>query len=192
MVLNTQQKTILRIFKDIGTSYNSRNLSKIIGISHVGEFKVLKKLEKDNILISKKIGNALIYSMNYKNNLTKQMVGISLTLESQIFRRWSEEFKSLEKKVLFVIIFGSILKDEISAKDIDILVVADKDSFNDIKKIIFDRNKISNKKIHLLLQKKDEFISDIDNMNNTILNIIKTGIILYGADEIIKIISERK
>ena len=88
----------------------------------------------------------------------------------------------------FAVLFGSVIKDEKSAKDIDILIVADKKDFNKINNKIKDKNKILNKKIHLILQSPDEFKKDINNKNKVMLEIIKSGIVLFGQEKITKIL----
>lgn len=189
MKLTNEQLALKIIFKDFLTDYNSRNLSKIIGISHVGTFKILKKLEKNRLIISKRIGNALVYSINLNNSIAKKIIDSILAIETSNHLRWIEEFKPLENKVHFAILFGSVLKDEKTAKDIDILVVSDKNNFNEIKKFISERNKLTNKKIHLLFQTVDDFKHDLKDKNKVTIEIIKKGVVLFGQEEFIKILT---
>ncbi|GBE20566.1 MAG TPA: hypothetical protein ENG87_05475 [Candidatus Pacearchaeota archaeon] len=186
MKIKKEQEIIKILFKDPLTPYNSRNISNLVGISHAGSFKALKKLEKREIVKSQKIGNASIYSLNMENPLTLREIEMVLTIEAQNHKRWVEEFRQLKDKINFAILFGSILKREDSAKDIDLLVVADKTMFNEIKSIINKKNKILLKKVHLILQEKKDFEKDMQNKNNAIMKIIKTGVILFGQEEITK------
>ena len=65
-----REKIIRTLFKNFFAEYNSRSLSKAIGITHAGTFKILKKLEKENIVKSRKIGKAVVYSLNMENSRT--------------------------------------------------------------------------------------------------------------------------
>jgi len=186
MKLTKEKEIIQRIFKDFQTLYNSRSISKLVGISHAGSFKILKKLEKRGIVISRKIGNASIYSLALANPLARKEIELSLLTDAQNHKRWLEEFKDLEDISDFVVLFGSVIRNESSARDIDILVVAEKNNFNKIKEVIKERNKISNKKIHLILQEPEEFHKDLNNKNKAILEIIKTGIVLSGQDNFVR------
>ncbi|MBS3088408.1 nucleotidyltransferase domain-containing protein [Candidatus Pacearchaeota archaeon] len=181
-----EQEIIRRIFKDFQTSYNSRSISKLVGLSHVGAFKILKKIEKKGIASSKKIGNAVIYSLNLANPLARKEIELSLLIDAQNHKRWLEEFKDLENISDFVVLFGSVIRSESSAKDIDVLVVAERSNFSKIKEIIKKRNEVSNKKIHLILQEPEEFKKDLDSRNKAILEIIKTGIVLFGQDNFVR------
>ncbi|MBS3079280.1 nucleotidyltransferase domain-containing protein [Candidatus Pacearchaeota archaeon] len=188
MVLTKEQKIIIILFKEKLGFYNSRSMSKIVGISHPGAFKILKKLEKNFIVSSKRIGKAIIFSLNFENPMTKNLVENALIAESQEYKRWVEEFKEIEEISLFAILFGSIIKNENSAKDIDLLVVSEQNYQSIIQKIINGKNKISNKKIHLILQIGEDFLNDLHKNNKVILEIIKTGIVLFGQDKFIKLI----
>lgn len=190
MKLNNEHKAVLVLFKDFLTLYNSRNLSKVIGISHAGMFKLLKKLEIRGILKSKRIGKAVIYSLNMNNSVAKREIEMALTLEAQNYAKWIEEFSALKDILEFVVLFGSIIKDEKSARDIDILIVADKREFNKINQNIKDKNRVLNKKIHLILQSKEDFRKDINNKNKVMVDIIKNGIILFGQEKLTKLLEK--
>lgn len=188
--LSKEQRIILILFKEFLENYNSRNLSKIIGISHVGTFKILKKLEKRGLLNSKTIGKAIIYSLKMENPVVLKEIELALALESQLHNKWVEEFKEIKDKAKLGILFGSILKNEKLAKDIDLLIISDKKMFNKIKKLVEIKNKVLTKKIHLILQTTKDFKNDISKKNKTMLKIIKNGIILFGYTKLTKIMED--
>ncbi|MDP2926382.1 MAG: winged helix-turn-helix domain-containing protein [Nanoarchaeota archaeon] len=188
MKLSNEQAVLNLLLKDRTVNHNSLTLSKIIGISHAGTFKILKRLEKNDIVNTRRIGNTVVYSLNIDNPVTVKLLETILTIEAQISKRWIEEFKPVKDKSLFVILFGSILNNEKSARDIDILIVSDKKRFNDIKSIIEDKNNISNKKIHLILQTLKEFNQDYLKNNKVILDILKRGIVLFGQNKFVEVI----
>lgn len=184
MKLTKEQEILKLMFKDLLTSYNSRSISKVVGISHSGAFKILRKLEKDEIVKSKNIGKARVYSINFDSTIACKEIEIALAIEAKNYNRWLEEFKGLEDKSEFVILFGSILVNSSSARDIDLLVVAEKDRFSEIKHIIKERNSVSNKKIHLILQNLSEFKRDIKKKNKVMVEIIKKGVALFSQDKL--------
>ena len=126
MELTKEQKILNILFRDFLTEYNSRSISFKVGLSHVGAFKILKKLKQKEIVKSRIVGKARIYALNLENPLTFREIETILTIEALQHKRWIEEFKRLEGKAKFVVLFGSILRNEQSARDIDLLVVADK------------------------------------------------------------------
>ena len=186
--LSKEQEIVKILFKDFLTLYNSRNISKLIGISHAGAFKILKKLERKDMVLPKRIGNSVIYSLNARNPIVCKEVELSLIIEAENFKKWREEFREIENKANFVILFGSVLRNEKEARDVDLLIVAGKKNFKSIEKIIEARKKISNKKIHALIQIPEDFKKDVIQKNKAIIEILKTGIVLFGQDEIREVI----
>jgi predicted nucleotidyltransferase len=186
--LSKEQEIIKILFKEPLENYNSRSISKKVGIGHAGAFKILKKLEQRKIVIGKRIGNAVIYSLNLKDKIAEKEIEIALTLESRNYGRWVEEFSVLKDETDFIILFGSIIRNEKEARDIDVLIVSPKKNLNKIKEKINKKNVILTKPLHALHQTQEDFISDLRNKNKVMLEIIKTGIILQGVENLVKII----
>ena len=103
----------LDILKSPEMLYNSRTLSKVLGISHMGCLKILKKLEKENILKSAHIGRSIAYRINTENPYSKTYVKFLLSNEAEtsspIVRRWVHEIKKI-KNCDLAILFGSLLR----------------------------------------------------------------------------------
>lgn len=189
--LTKEQEIIKLMFKDFLTEYNSRNISSKVGLTHSGAFRALKKLEEKETVKPRRVGKAVIYSLNLENPLALREIETALTIESLKHRMWIEEFKKLGEKAKFVILFGSIIRNEKEARDIDIHVVADKKQYHEIKKIIEEINKILPKPIHLIFQTPTDFRIDIKKKYKVTIEIIKTGIVLLGQDEFRKMVMEK-
>ena len=69
--LTKEQMIIKFLFKDLLVIYNSRSISKVIGITHAGAFKILKRLEKRGIVTAQPIGKAITYKLNFANPITQ-------------------------------------------------------------------------------------------------------------------------
>ncbi|MDI6737540.1 MAG: hypothetical protein QME12_03405 [Nanoarchaeota archaeon] len=180
--LTKEQEAVLLLFKDISAQHNSRSIGKAIGISHAGAFKIMRKLSGLQALNGRRIGNTLVYSFNFDNPAAGKMIELALAMESLNYKRWLEEFKELKAISMFAVLFGSILINEKEANDIDLLVVAESGHFRQIKKIIEGRNRVSSKKIHLLLQAMQDFQKDVKLRNKAMVSIIKSGVVLYGYE----------
>ena len=190
--LTKEQRILNLLLRDFLTEYNSRSISSKVGLSHVGAFKILKKLEQKEIVKSKLVGRARIYSLNLENPLTLMELETILTIEALQHKRWIEEFKQLEGKVKFVVLFGSILRNEQSGRDIDLLVVADKGNYKFVRKIIDERNRVLNKPIQLIFQTPDNFKFDLKRKYKVSIEIIKTGVVLIGQGEFRRMLAENE
>lgn len=186
-MLSKKQEILLRIFKNKQESYNSRSISKPIGISHAGAFKILKNLEKQNVVTSRLIGKARIYSINSNNPVALKEIELALAQEAEKHKKWIEEFKEISNKSKFIVLFGSVLRNEKEARDVDILIIAEKSKHEEINKVIKDKNKILNKKIHQIIQTDDEFKKDTGENNKAMFEIIK-GVVLFGQSEFVRLL----
>lgn len=190
--INKEREILLVLFKDILSMHNSRTLAKIIGISHPGAFKILKKLEGRDIVRSRKVGRASIYYLNFDNDIAKKEIELALLLETNKYKKWVEEFKQLKEISNFVVLFGSIIKNEREAKDIDLLIISKSKEFKEIKRIIEENNNLLNKRVHPIIQSEEDFIKDLLNKNKVTIEIIKTGIILYNPESMISILEKNE
>ena len=55
-----------------------RNIAKRLGFSAAGVFNILKKLEKESIVVGQKLGTGLFYSMNFDSRVAKHLAATVL------------------------------------------------------------------------------------------------------------------
>ena len=191
-ITNNELLLVLRIFKSPEKDFNANNIAKHIGISSMGALKISKSLEKDGILKSKIVGKAIIYKINFNNGYAKDYVRFALKRESQqahpYTKRWISEIKKLTNAKAGIL-FGSVLRENKKARDIDLLLVTNKETFSNLQKQVEEINGINIKKIHPVYQTKEDIIRGIGEENKVILNAIK-GIVAFGEDLVINILEQ--
>ena len=89
------------------------------------------------------------------------------------------------------ILFGSVLRNEKEAKDIDVLLVTvtDKKKFSKLKKEIAEINLINTKQIHPIYQTEEDLKNNIKKGDKVVLNAIK-GIVVFGEDMLLKVLEK--
>ena len=191
-ITDNEMHFILTIFKNPEKEFNANNIAKHLKISSMGALKIAKRLEKENILISKELGKARFYNLNFDNDYAKQYLKFLLKRESEqspsYIKRWINELKKI-KNAYSIILFGSILKKQKEAKDIDSLFITDKNKFSKLKKEMEEINLINIKKVHPVYQTEKDLRENIKKNDKVILNAIK-GIIVFGEDKIIKLLKK--
>ena len=189
-----ESKVVLRIVKDIEQEYNANNISKVIKISSMGALKILKKLEKDNILVSRKLANISFYNINFENSYAFDYVEFLLKDEaehsSSYIRRWVSEIRRIKEAEISVI-FGSVLRIGDKAKDIDVLFVVKKENFDKLRNEIEKLNQLNDKKIHPIYQTEEDFRKNLIKKDLIILESIK-GIVVFGYKIFLEILKELK
>lgn len=183
-----EKRALIILFKDFSNYYNANSLSKKIDISRVGTMKILKGLEKDKIIIKKKIGRSTIYKINLENDYVRDVISFLLSYEANKFKRWKDEFQELFKKNRTILFYGSAINDYSKAKDIDLMIIRKEGESGEIQKIISKKQKIIPKKIHTIDLNFKEFSKNLENKNKPIIDIVKKAIVLYGQKNYVEII----
>jgi len=188
-ITNNEMNFILMIFKNPEIEYNANSIAKQIGISSMGALKIAKKLEKENILVSKKLGKAKFYKINFNNDYVKQYIKFLLKREAEqispYIKVWIKEIKKI-KNADIAILFGSVLQKQKQANDIDVLLITNQKKFSKLKKELKDINIINIKKLHPVYQTKQDLKRNIKKEDKPLLNSLK-GIVVFGEDKLINL-----
>ncbi|MFH1591775.1 MAG: winged helix-turn-helix domain-containing protein [Candidatus Woesearchaeota archaeon] len=191
MIPKNTKKIIIHLLKNLEL-VNINQLSKKLNISVGSAFKILKDLEKNGFVLSSNLGNAKFYQINLKNDETLKLCGLLLIEEKRILKEYSkiyaEEIKSFEYSEL-IILFGSILSNK-DFNDVDVLFITDKPK--EVTKFCLNLSKIRTKPVVPLILKKEDFIKEIKNKKEAILNILKTGIVLKGESVFLDVLKNVK
>lgn len=187
---------ILKILlKQFTMKWTITSLAKETNMSRVGIWKVLKKLEERKLISLSSIGEGktsiFSISLNWGNPILEKTLALILTEDALKNYRWLNNFRTLENKFDFLILYGSIINFQREAKDIDILgVVSNKKNFISIEEGIQKIQKTQIKKIHLENFTQTEFKEEIKKPNEIFIDAIKKGIVLFGQEKFIKFIKD--
>lgn len=188
-MLTNEQKALLTLFKDFTIDYNSRQLSAKISITPMGTLKVLRKLESKKFVKAKPFGKAIRFKVNF-SSITSNYISYSLEEESQQAlpraRRWITELQKFNFTEIGIL-FGSVLNSE-NYNDVDFLIVFSPRQQKKVKSVENEINALSNKKLHLIMQTKQDFISNIKSRNKVVLEAISKGIVVFGYNNLVKVI----
>lgn len=184
----TEKEALLRLCKDFTTHYNPSTLAQAINKSRYGTFKALKALEEDGIIRGKNYGKARFYTINDDDYALKN-VELLLMEEAKHYNKWQEEFKELASHCDLIILFGSLLRSEKQASDIDLLLVFEENNNQLINTLIEEKNNLLTKKVHPIKQTPDDIRKMIQQQNKVILEAIRTGIVLHGHENYVRLIN---
>lgn len=173
------------------------SLAKETGLSRVGAWKVLKKLEEDSLVSLPQLGegetSARRASMNWDNPLTEKELALALTEEAMENRRWLANFAELEGRLEFLLIYGSAIRSPKEANDIDILgVVRRKGDFEEIEKRLHKIQKTQLKKLHALNFTEAELKEELEKPNEALVDAVRTGVVLFGQENFIRFMRKVK
>jgi len=182
-------KVLLLLLKDFDSDYNANSISKKISVTPRGALKILKRLKKENLLLSKQMGKAVFYKINLKDDYSFKFMEMLLMAETkQEAKRWLFDFAELFPKVETAIIFGSASRNFSRAEDIDLLLVFKENKINEINKIISEKRTIFGKPIHLVKQSQKDLSNNIKNKDKVLLNILSKGYVLSGQNKLLEVL----
>jgi len=192
MEVERPNSKILKILlKEFSVKHTITSIAKELGMSRVGAWKTLKKLEKESLVILTRLGpgktSTCSISLNWENPLLEKTLSLILAEEAIKNQRWLDNFKELENKIDFLILYGSIIYSN-AANDIDILGITHKNNFIEIESTIAKIQKTQIKKIHAVNFKEAEFKQELEKPNRAFIDAINRGIVLFGHEKFIRFI----
>ncbi len=191
MIPKNTKKIILYLLRNLEL-VNINQISKILDISVGSAFKILKDLDKNDIVMSSNLGNAKFYQINLNNEETIKWCEIFLSEERRNLKGYSkiyaEEIQKFENAEL-IILFGSALTHK-DFNDVDVLFVTNKPK--EVTKFCLNLSKIRIKPVVPLILRKEDLIKEIKDKKEVVLNILKTGVILLGESVFIEVLKNVK
>lgn len=180
---------LLKIFKT-PAQFNANSISREVGLTPMGALKILKRLEKEGILIPKAAGRAVFYSINYDSDYARDYLEFIFRREAEqsapYVKRWVREIRKL-KSADAAVLFGSVLEKESHAQDIDVLLMTSQSRFKKLKDEISRLNSINEKSIHAVYQTSEDLRNNIAKKDKVVLNALK-GIVAFGEKKLIEMV----
>lgn len=95
-MLTEKEKQILSLLKESKDGYNINQIAKLTKTSASWTHETLKKLEKQAHLKAKQLGNAVFYTLNQENAITKKFIEILELENGKTIQK--EQVKTIEEK----------------------------------------------------------------------------------------------
>ena len=141
-----------------------RSIAQRLSFSPAGVFNILKKLEKQGIVIGQKLGTGLFYSINFESRIAGHLAAIVLLHSDEKTDKINLEQLKQAKSAIFdkkslLLVTDSITALDIAMPNINVISMTEDD-------------------LTALFRKKDP----------EALQLLKKGIVLFGEDRIVEII----
>jgi len=189
--METTKKNILKVLlKDLSIRPTMTSLAEEVGMSRVGTWKALKKLEEENLVTTTPVGkgstSARIIRIDWENPLSEKTLSLALGEEASTQQRWLANFAALSKMADFLVLYGSIISSPKEAGDIDIIAVTSKDKLLGIEKAVMRIQRTQSKAIHALYFTRQGLKDELGLPNKALVDAIKKGVVLYGQDSFVR------
>ena len=197
MLPKNTMKIVEFLLRNPAQKYNVNQLAKEIKISVGSAHKILKQLKNKKIAESDKLGNAIFYNLNLKNRETQKICEIAL-IESKnkalsnnaVAKVYANELEKLTA-ARAIVLFGSVLTKKEKANDVDVLfIIKNKEDVKKVSDFCLEISKTKTKAVVPLIMTKTDMQNKIKEKNPVIIEVMKTGIVLYGEDTIVEALSD--
>lgn len=198
MLTKENSKLIIELSKKISESYPISELAKKTQKkSYSWVFNLIKKYQKEDVIVIEKRGKINFCKLNLENPLTFNYLAIA---ESFNFKNRKLPFKEIEKvfnlipiSYFTLLITGSYAKGNATSKsDLDIVVIVD-DKINEkeISNILLQKGELMIPKVHPYVFRKSDFLEMLLNKEvNYGKLMVKNKIIVFGAENYYLILKE--
>ena len=185
MFKETELKVLSSFFPE-GREVTLKQIKEKTGLSYEPIYRNIKELEKKKVILCKKFGKTLVYSLNFeKEEANTAFFFYSKKRLKEFSRKYSVIFNALSRinneGVDFLAVFGSYAKDNPTKKsDVDILCVSDnkKENEQELKSLRY----ATNLEFSPVVLSKSEF-KKIKKENDVFWNdLVKFGIIFKGYE----------
>lgn len=188
--MKSADEILLFLLKNFQGESSINQIAKFIKKAPSGVFKELARLEKRNIVLGKKIGNAKIYKLNLEYMETRKKCELLLLEEKNKFLKkplaslLAKDLMKLEEYSDIVAIFGSVL-EKAEPRDIDVFIVAKPKFAGIIEKICRETSVLYSKNISPLILSYSDFVANLKKSDVVILDIVKKGVVLSGYEKFV-------
>jgi len=184
---------ILSLYRgNYNSSYHARAMAKLLKTSHVTLLPHLKRLEKNKILIARKVGKNKEYSLNTDNIITKDYLTIAEKLEAINYLQNNFLIKKISEQLLTlnlpgaIILFGSYAKNYAAqASDIDILYLGE---LTDSQRLEMKKTgRIYGKEINVKTATADNFLNGLKDGDALTKEIVQNHIGIQNPEQLVNL-----
>ncbi len=140
-----------------------RNIAQRLEFSPAGVFNILKKLEKEGIVVGEKLGTGLFYTLNLENRISEYLSRIVLLYSGKKTEFDIERLKQANAAIL---------------ENKNLLIVTDNVTIIDVS--------IPN--LNIITKTEDEVTALLRKKDPAMLQFLKDGVVLFGEDRVVEII----
>jgi DNA-binding Lrp family transcriptional regulator len=189
MVLTANEKRVLR-FLAVSRNHSMNDVGKACGVTSGGVSKMLSKFEKEGIVQATPVANIKTYKINFENEKTESVLTLAFlphALSGRMQAR-AEDLKPLKRIAKACVVFGSYPTPKENPGDMDILFVLDQKKYAEYKKSLAQVRELVPVKIQDVVQTSEDLKENLKKADPIVVVALKSGVVLWGVDTVIKVI----
>jgi len=179
---------VLRFLANTGMEFNGQEIASAVGLSHVQVHAVLKELNRRDVVGMRRVGKAILYRLNPKNELVRKIIIPLFEKEAGLKNMLSDTLIKYLKRPApkSVILFGSFASGEARPdSDIDVLIVASRKEDVGALDESLKRAEVGitagfGNRLAPIVMHEAEFKKRFKRKDKFVLNIARQGSVIFG------------
>ena len=161
-----------------------RSIAQRLNFSPAGVFNILKKLEKQNIVVGQKLGTGLFYSINFESKIAEHLSAVVLLYSEEKIEIDVEKLRQAKAAILDMSVNRKAISDHDKKSSIfyekTLLLVVDNVTILDVS--------IHN--VEIITKTEDEVIALLRKKDSQMLKMLQNGVVLFGEDKVLELIKK--
>ncbi|HLD04482.1 MAG TPA: hypothetical protein VJG90_02070 [Candidatus Nanoarchaeia archaeon] len=190
-MLTSNEKQVLRwLAVNPRKDYSINEIARFCHLTPNGAYKLLAKLEKEQVLKAKSIANIKSYKLNFNSEKTDKILELSFMqdiTESRMKNR-IEDFQPLKAVTRACIFFGSYITAKKKPEDLDVLLIIDQVGFEGYKQALAKVQERTPLKIQDIIQTTKDLEQNLKKEDPIIGKALQKGIVIWGFDVLVQAI----
>ncbi len=191
-ISDNSKRALKIIFTDFLVSYNSYSIKEKLGISSVGSLKLLRSLKEKNLLDSERMGNAVFYRPNLKNEYVLkllELIFLDYSSVSSFVRGWIYDLHLFAQDTKAVFLFGSVLTKGKGAGDVDVcFILKSPKDYAKLQRKVAEVNTKNRLKIHPLYLTEEEFEKKLREKDAPLVDMVRSCIVVHGQELFVRVL----
>ena len=142
-----------------------RSIAQKLGFSPAGVFNILKKLEKQGIVVGQKLGTGLFYSINFESKIACHLASVVLLYSDEKTEIDAEKLRQAKAAILdgknLLLIIDNVTIPDVSIENADVMA-----------------------------KTEDEFVALLRKKDSQMLKMLQNGFVLFGEDKVLELIKK--
>ena len=169
--------------------YSINDVARRVSVAPNGAYKILRKFQKEGILIIKEIANIKSYRLYFENENTVRLLELAFSdgMDGRLKLR-AQDVQRLKPVTEACVIFGSYTTNKPKPSDLDVLFVMEKQKFEQYKKELAKVQDITPIKIQDVVQTSADLLQNLKKNDPIITEALRNGVVLWGINIVVRVI----
>ncbi|MEK6963363.1 MAG: hypothetical protein AABX70_02965 [Nanoarchaeota archaeon] len=190
MLTNNEKQVLRWLAVNQKKDHSINEIARSCHLTPNGTYKLLAKLEKEQVLKAKLIANIKAYKLNFDSEKTEKILELAFMqdITETNMKNRAEDFQPLKPIAKACIFFGSYTTAKKQPEDLDVLLVINQTDFEEYKQSLAKVQERTPLKIQDILQTVGDLEQNLKKEDPVICEAMLKGRVIWGFNILVQAI----